>query len=53
MRDDETKIIFSQNIDSQLSNALSLMFFGQKVAEHGQFEVNIKSCIFQKKCEKP
>ena len=34
MRDDETKVIDSQKIDPQLSNALSFMFFKQKLAEH-------------------
>ena len=53
MCDDDMKIIFSKNIDSQLSNALSLTFFGQMLAERGQFEVITKSCIFLKKCEKP
>ena len=50
MRDDVTKIIFSQNTDPQLSNALSLVFFGQTLSEYGQFEVTIKSCIFLLKC---
>ena len=53
MRDDDMKIIFSKNIDPQLSNALSLMFFGQKFAEQKQFEVTINSWIFLKNCEKP
>ena len=50
VRDDDMKMIFSKNIDPQLSNALSLMLFGQIRAENWQFEVTIKSCIFLKKC---
>ena len=49
MRDDDMKIIFSKNIDSQLASARSLTFSAQMLAAHGQFEVTIKSCIFLKR----